>query len=59
MDVNESNWISQSTCIVLVYDITNRDSFEMVKQKYLPAVQKYLGPNCFVLLIGNKMDLTD
>ena len=42
--------------IILVYDITDRDSFNNVSS-WLNEVRKHAGPNVTRLLVGNKCDL--
>ena len=42
--------------IIVVYDITDRESFENVKQ-WLNEIQKYASEHVNVLLVGNKSDL--
>ena len=43
--------------VVIVYDITDRDSFESVKN-WMVEIDKYAQENVNKLLIGNKCDLT-
>ncbi len=42
----------------IVFDVTNRKSFEDVKEWYTQATQ-YAGLNVSIILLGNKVDLTD
>lgn len=42
--------------IFVVYDITNHDTFENVKQ-WLQEIGRYAGDNIDILLVGNKNDL--
>ncbi len=42
--------------IILVYDITDRDSFNNVSS-WINEVRKHAGPNVVKLLVGNKCDL--
>ena len=45
--------------IVLIYDITNQNSFDSLKEQWFPEVQTY-AENCVVLgIVGNKADLYD
>ncbi|XP_065919136.1 ras-related protein ORAB-1-like isoform X2 [Dysidea avara] len=44
--------------IIVVYDVTDQESFTSVKQ-WLEEVDKYASTNVSKLLIGNKCDLTD
>ena len=43
--------------IILVYDITNRSSFESIKTWYSTLQKEGLDPNCIFGLFGNKEDL--
>jgi Ras-related protein Rab-1A len=42
--------------IIVTYDITDRDSFENVRQ-WLQEIERYACPNVNKLLVGNKSDL--
>lgn len=42
--------------IIMVYDVTNEDSFENMKQ-WLKEIERYSLPNVLKLLVGNKTDL--
>jgi len=44
--------------IIVVYDITNADSFDNVK-RWLTEIDKYARENVNKLLVGNKMDLDE
>ena len=44
--------------IIVVYDITNMDSFKNVK-RWLTEIDKYARDNVSKLLVGNKMDFGD
>lgn len=44
--------------IIVVYDITDRNSFNDV-QKWMSEIDKFAGGNVVKLLIGNKCDVTD
>ena len=41
-------------CIILGYDITNKESFESIKSHWYPTSKKFAGINLFYL-IGNKV----
>merc|ERR1712226_547920 len=43
--------------IIVVYDVTDQDSFDNVKQ-WLQEIERYAGENVKKLLVGNKSDLT-
>lgn len=42
----------------MVYDVTDRDSFNNVKQ-WLSEIDRYASENVNKLLVGNKSDLTE
>jgi len=44
--------------IIMVYDVTHRESFEHVRE-WLKEVERYAAPETCKLLIGNKSDRTD
>jgi len=44
--------------IVIVYDVTDRDSFEAVKN-WIGEIDKYSDEKVFKFLVGNKCDLAD
>ncbi|KMZ61497.1 Ras-related protein RABA1i [Zostera marina] len=44
--------------VIIVYDITRRDSYENVK-RWLTEVKKYASTNVVIILVGNKADLHD
>lgn len=44
--------------IIIVYDVTDMDSFNNVKQ-WLSEIDKYASDNVSKLLVGNKCDLTE
>jgi small GTP-binding protein len=57
-------YLSGAQVIVIVYDITNRDSYTKVTSNWLPYIRKNLRlqddePMPMLYLIGNKIDLVD
>ena len=53
-----SSYFKGSHCILLVYDITNRDSFKNL-ENWLIEIEKNASENVLKILIGNKNDLVD
>lgn len=53
-----SNYYNGSHAIAIVYDITNRETFENVN-KWIADVNNLANPNVCKLLVGNKADLED
>jgi Ras-related protein Rab-1A len=53
-----SNYYNGSHAIAIVYDITNRQSFENIR-KWMNDVQNLANPNFCKLLVGNKIDLEE
>ena len=51
-----SNYYHNANGVIVVYDVTNRESFEAVR-KWLDDVSKYAQQDVCKLLIGNKSDL--
>ena len=46
--------------IIIVYDITNRRSFEEIEKYFIPSLkEKWKKKNFVVMLLGNKKDLED
>lgn len=51
-------YFSNSTCAVVVYDITKRQTFESVKN-WIEECQNYTNKNIVMVLVGNKTDLKE
>lgn len=43
--------------VILVYDITDRGSYDGMKRWYSTLIKEGLGPNCLFCIFGNKEDL--
>jgi len=53
-----SNYLANSSAGILVFDVTDEDSFRSIKTWY-SEIQKYAPPEIFLILVGNKIDLKD
>ncbi len=51
-----SSYYKVSSAVILVYDISRRDSFDRL-ENWIQDVQKYTNKNLKMMLIGNKIDL--
>ena len=56
--INES-YYRKADCCLLVYDVTNRNSFEECKNYYNKKLKEYSEDIIKVILLGNKTDLKD
>ena len=56
--LNETFYKKADGCL-LVYDITNRRSFEQIKDYYIPKIKEKCQKNIFILLLGNKNDMKE
>ncbi len=54
--LNES-YYKKADCVLLVYDITNKKSFDKCKNYYNPKLRENCKKNIKVILLGNKVDL--
>ena len=54
--LNETLYKKVDGCL-LVYDITNRRSFEQIKEYYIPTIKEKCQQNISILLLGNKNDM--
>lgn len=51
-----ANYYRGSKGAVIVYDVTDQDSFEKVKTWHV-ELKKYLAPNTPIMIAGNKCDI--
>ena len=47
----------RADCCLLVYDITNKSSFQAIENFYIDEINNYCKEEIIVLLVGNKTDL--
>jgi len=52
------NYIRDTSVAVIVYDITNRNTFKSV-QKWIDDVKNQRGEGVIIALLANKVDLED
>ena len=45
--------------VIFVYDITNKNSFVDIKDKWYEKVKEFAHDNCIFAVVGNKMDLVE
>ena len=57
-NTNEYNYKKADGCIIL-FDVTNRKSFDDIKEYYIPTIKEKCKENIPVIIIGNKIDLED
>lgn len=57
-NVNESYYEKVDGCIV-VYDITNQNSFDQIKNHFIPKIKENCKENIPTLILGNKTDIND
>ena len=51
------SYFNQADCCILVYDITNRDEFNEIKEYFIVKIKELCKKNVKVILVGNKTDL--
>lgn len=51
-------YYKNAVCALVVYDITNRETFESAKQ-WIDDCKNYMAKNVIIVLVGNKIDLED
>ncbi len=58
-DSINKQYYRRADCCVLVYDITNKDSFDAIEKFYVNEMIQNCKKNINVILVGNKADLKD
>ena len=56
--INES-YYKKADAILLIYDITQRNSFETIKEYYCPKIKDLCKVDIPIILLGNKADLEE
>ena len=54
-----ASYYRQADCCLLVYDITDKDSFSEIKEYFNDRIKELCKENIPVILLGNKTDLED
>lgn len=57
-----SSYYRGAHAVILVYDVTNRNSFSHIEQRWLEQVELYCtrgAEHCVLMLLGNKVDLVN
>ena len=52
-----TTYYRRADAVLLVYDITNKKSFNNIRDFYIPAIKEYCKKDVIVILLGNKADL--
>lgn len=52
-------FFKQSKAVILVYDITNADSFKNLNKYWLNDVREFSGLKTQIIIVGNKIDLNE
>ena len=58
-DAQNRNYYQRADCCLLVYDITNEDSFDAIEYFYVKEINNNCKKDTIVILLGNKTDLAD
>lgn len=54
-----STYYRSAQGIMIVYDVTNQNSFANIQRQRLPEIQRYASSNVSLVLVGNKADLSN
>ena len=49
--------LKQADCIIIVYDISNIKSYQIIESKYKNMIKEYCRSHVYVMVVGNKEDL--
>ena len=58
-DSQNRTYYQRADCCLLVYDITNEDSFNAIESFYVKEINNNCKKDIIVILLGNKTDLID
>ncbi len=45
--------------MILIYDVTDRESFSEIFQYWLDEIETFSEPDSILVILGNKVDLVD
>ena len=54
-----TSYYSKADAVLLVYDISNQKSFDLIKTMYSKTIKQYCKKKIPIILLGNKTDLPD
>jgi Ras-related protein Rab-1A len=54
-----TSYYRKADCCLLVYDISNKYSFEQLKDYFIETIKEKCKKNIQIILLGNKTDLED
>lgn len=54
-----SQYYRRAMGVVLVFDVTRKDTFEHLKEVWIPLAIEYADPEAVWMVLGNKVDLAD
>ena len=52
-----NTYYKNSHAVILVYDITNKDSFDSIQEFWMHEVESYADSDVLKVLVGNKADM--
>ena len=59
-DSLNEKWLKDADCIVIVYDISNKDSFNKIETKFKAMIERNCAKdNVYIMVVGNKQDLRE
>ena len=49
----------EADAFIICFDVTNKESFDNIENKWIPKINKYNDNNCSLMILGIKSDLED
>lgn len=57
-DSENGRLLKDADCIIIVYDITNKKSYNLIEEKYKKMIDEHCAKdNVYIMIVGNKHDL--